>query len=96
LPASPFCRRQRAGVALLRPFPNLACVLGLVKKGFTTAIIFLAAILALAILACGAFTKQPSLVVAVVAVAGLASLLSWYAVAETHSLPWGLGYGAVS
>jgi hypothetical protein len=66
--------------------------------GFTAAIIFLAAILALAVVAWGAFTKQKSVVVALVALAvvGVAGLLSWYALIETQSTPWTMGYGAVA
>jgi hypothetical protein len=66
--------------------------------GFTTAIISLAAILAVAVVGYGAFAKRPAVLVALVAVAvaGLAGLLSWYAFAETHSTPWCVGHGVVA
>lgn len=61
--------------------------------GPAAAIIFLA----LAVLAWGAVTKRRSIFVALVAlgVAGLAALLSYYALVESQSVPWALGYGAV-
>jgi len=66
--------------------------------GPATAIIFLAAVLAVAVVAWGAVTRRRSIAVALVAlgVAGLAALLSYYALVESQSAPWALGYGVVA
>ena len=62
------------------------------------AIIFLGAIVALAVVAWGAFRSRRSIAIAVVAVivALLAAGCSWYAYAESQSLPWTIGYGVVA
>jgi hypothetical protein len=66
--------------------------------GPSTAIIFLAAVLAVAVVAWGGVTRRRSIVVALVAlgVAGLAALLSYYALVESQSVPWAVGYGVAA
>jgi len=66
--------------------------------GPTAAIIFLAAVLAVAVVAWGAVTRRRSIAVALVAlgVAGLAALLSYYAMVESQSVSWALGYGVAA
>ncbi len=62
------------------------------------AFIFLAVIVALAVVAWGAFTARRSIAIAVVAMAVtvLAAGCGWYAFAESQSLPWTIGYGVVA
>lgn len=66
--------------------------------GPATAIIFLAAVLAATVVAWGAVARRRSIAVALVAlgVAGLAALLSYYALVESQSAPWALGYGVAA
>ena len=66
--------------------------------GPAAAIIFLAAVLAVSVVAWGAVTRKRSIAVALVAlgVAGLAALLSYYALVESQSVPWALGYGVAA
>lgn len=66
--------------------------------GPAAAIIFLAAVLAVAVVAWGTVTRRRSIAIALVAlgVAGLAALLSYYALVESQSVPWALGYGVVA
>lgn len=55
-------------------------------------------LLAIAAVVWGLFAKKRSLAVALIAlaVAGLAALGSYYSFAETHSMPWTLGYAAAA
>ena len=66
--------------------------------GSAGVILLVVVILAVAILAWGAVTKRRSIVVALVAlgVAGLAALLSYYALVASQSVPWALGYGVAA
>ena len=66
--------------------------------GSQGAIICFGVIVALAVVAWGAFRSQQSIAVAVIAVivALLAAGCSWYAYAESQSLPWTIGYGYVA
>jgi uncharacterized membrane protein len=61
------------------------------------AFIFLGAVAGLAVVVWGAFQSGRSIVVAAVcAVVALpAAVCSWYAYAESQSLPWTIGYGLV-
>jgi hypothetical protein len=63
--------------------------------GPTGIVILLAAIAALGVVVWGAFSRTRSLAVAAIAlgVAGLAALLSFYALVETQSAGWAVGYG---
>jgi di/tricarboxylate transporter len=62
-----------------------------------TAVIFLGAIAALGATVWGLFAKRRSAAIGIIAaaVALLAAVCAWYAWAETKSIPWTLGYGAV-
>ena len=64
-------------------------------EGIVVAVFIL---LGLAALVWGMFGKKRSLVVAFVALAmaGVAALGSYYALVETQSTPWALGYAAVA
>jgi hypothetical protein len=66
--------------------------------GSPGAIIFIGAIVALAVVVWGAFRSRRSIAIAVVAVfvAVLAAGCGWYAFAESQSLPWTIGYGVVA
>lgn len=66
--------------------------------GITGAFIFIGVIAAVAIVVFGAFKSRKSITVALVAaiVALLAAGCSWYAFAESQSIPWAAGYGAVA
>ncbi len=65
--------------------------------GSAGVILLVVVVLAVAVLVWGAITKRRSIAVALVTlgVAGLAALLSYYALVESQSVPWALGYGAV-
>ncbi len=62
-----------------------------------SAAVFLGAIAALSATLWGLFARRRSLAIGVIAaaVALLAAIFTWYAWAETKSLPWTLGYGVV-
>jgi cytochrome bd-type quinol oxidase subunit 1 len=66
--------------------------------GSPGAIIFIGAIVALAVVVWGAFRSRRSIAIAVVAVfvAVLAAGCGWYAFAESRSIPWTIGYGVVA
>ena len=66
--------------------------------GSQGAIIFIGAIVALAVVVWGAFRSRQSITIAVVAVvvAVVAAGCGWYAFAESESLPWTIGYGVVA
>ena len=65
--------------------------------GYQGAIIFIGAIVALAVVLWGAFRSRGSLAIVAVAVfvAVLAAGCGWYALAESKSIPWTIGYGVV-
>jgi hypothetical protein len=62
------------------------------------AVVFIGVIVALAVVVRGAFTQRRSAGVAVTAMvlALLTAGCGWYAFAESHSLPWTIGYGVVA
>jgi hypothetical protein len=66
--------------------------------GTAGVMILVVVILAVAILVWGAVTRKRSFAVALVAlaVAGLAALLSYYALVESQSVAWALGYGVAA
>ncbi len=66
--------------------------------GPVTAVILLSVLLVVGIVAWGAVTRKRSIVIALVAlaVAGLATLLSYYSLVESKSVPWAMGYGVTA
>lgn len=68
---------------------------GRFEMGGYGAVIFIGVIVALAVVVRGAFAKRRSIAVALISLslAVVAAGCAWYAFAESHSLPWTIGYG---